>query len=461
MVLTQRVQPRQSQSLVMTPQITEAIRLLGLSRLELGEYVAEEVRSNPLLEYDETTGGARDGTGMVRPDRGHEQERTHDGPPLPVDGRPTAHDAEREPAARDACLRDHLYRQLGMEFPDPVERLIGAHLIEMLDDSGYLAEDPCGVAHALGCSQAAVALVLRKLQAFDPAGVFAGSLAECLALQLREKGLLDAAMRALLANLDLLARRDFVRLQRCCGVSGERLRDMVREIRSLDPKPGSRFESGPVLPLVPDVLMHEAPGGTWHLELNPDTMPRVLVNTGMLTPVTTGSLSRQDRLWLNGCRQSANWLVRALQQRATTILRVAHEIVRRQHGFLEFGVQHLRPLVLNDIAEALDMHESTISRVTGNKSIATPRGVFELKYFFTSSVGSLTGEPAYSSEAVRDRIRRLIDAEAAEAVLSDDSIVRILRKQGIDIARRTVAKYREAMRIPSSIQRRRDKAMPS
>ena len=301
----------------------------------------------------------------------------------------------------------------------------------------------------------------EKLQAFDPAGVFAGSLAECLALQLGEKGLLDAAMRALLANLDLLARRDFVRLQRCCGVSGERLRDMVREIRSLDPKPGSRFESGPVVALVPDVLMHEGPGGTWHLELNPDTVPRVLVNTGMLTPAATGSLSRQDRLWLNGCRQSANWLVRALQQRATTILRVAHEIVRRQHGFLEFGVQHLRPLVLNDIAEALDLHESTISRVTGNKSIATPRGVFELKYFFTSSVGSLTGEAAYSSEAVRDRIRRLIDAEPADAVLSDDGLVRILRKQGIDIARRTVAKYRESMRIPSSIERRRDKAMPS
>ncbi len=442
----------------MTPQLTEAIRLLGLSRLELGEYVAEEVRNNPLLEYDETT--ARDGTGTSRADPDHEQARARDGPPLPVDSRSRAHGVEREPAAHDACLRDHLYRQLGMEFADPVERLIGAHLIEMLDDSGYLADDPCGVARALGCSQTAVSLVLEKLQAFDPAGVFAGSLAECLALQLREKGLLDLPMQTLLANLDLLARRDFARLQRCCGVSGERLRDMVREIRSLDPKPGSRFECGPVQPLVPDVLMHEGPGGTWHLELNPDTMPRVLVNTGMLTPVVNGSLSRQDRLWLNECRQSANWLVRALQQRATTILRVAHEIVRRQHGFLEFGVQYLRPLVLNDIAEALDLHESTISRVTGNKSIATPRGVFELKYFFTSSVGSLTGEPAYSSEAVRDRIRRLIDAEPPDAVLSDDRLVRILRKQGIDIARRTVAKYREALRIPSSIERRRNKTMP-
>ena len=449
MVLTQRAEVRQSQSLAMTPQLTEAIRLLGLSRLELGDYVAEEVRNNPLLEYDETTARTGDSGSMTRPGPGEERPGTRDSPPSHAQGPSPASGDAPEPAAHDMSLREHLYRQLGLEIAAPVERLIGAHLIEMLDENGYLTDDPCEVASVLGCSPDTVTRVLARLQTFDPAGVFARSLAHCLELQLREQRLLDPPMRALLDNLDLLARRDLARLQRCCGVDEDRLRDLIRRVRSLDPKPGSRFDAGPLTPLVPDILMHEGPGGTWQIELNPDTVPRILVNTGLLAPVMAGHLSDRDRLWLNGCRQSANWLVKALQQRATTMLRVTDEIVRRQRAFFELGVQHLRPLVLNDIAETLEMHESTISRATGNKSVATPRGVFELKYFFTSSVGSLTGEPAHSSEAIRDRIRRLIDREPSDAVLSDDGLVRILRTQGVDIARRTVAKYREQMRIPS------------
>ena len=492
MALSQRLNVRQSQSLVMTPQLQEAIRLLGLSHLELAEYVDREVQDNPLLEHDHEAAertpaapGERDAerTAGVAGDQpapgGAPGPEEANGSMYPEQaggaglgaewpgrasrtGAPAAApDAVPDTAAGDISLRDHLYQQLGIECPDPVSRLVGAHLIEMLDDNGYIADDPCEITTLLGCSPGDVDAVLARLQGFDPPGVFARSLAECLSLQLRERNLLDQAMRRLLDNLDLLARRDLAKLRRCCGVDDARLAEMVREIRALDPKPGSRFGAVHAQPLVPDILMHPEPDGSWRLELNPAALPKVLVNSGWMQTVAHNSMTAGDRAWLNGCRQSAHWLVRSLEQRATTILRVAREIVRRQDDFFRFGVQRLRPLVLNDIAAALDMHESTISRVTSNKYIATPRGVLELKYFFTSSVRSLSGGEDVSAAAVRDRLRRLIEDEAPDSVLSDDRLVEILRAQGIDIARRTVAKYRELMRIPSSVQRRREKtALP-
>jgi RNA polymerase sigma-54 factor len=357
-------------------------------------------------------------------------------------------------------LRDHLLDQMAIEIADPADRLIATHLIDMVDAAGYLSGPVEPLAEQLGCPPDDLERVLERLQRLDPAGVFARDLKECLALQLRDRNRYDPCMEALLANLPMLAQRDFAGLRRVCGVDDEDLGEMIAEIKSLNPKPGEAFEPPLDQPVVPDVIVRRGPDGGWAIELNTDTLPRVLVNNAYFSEVSGRTAKdKKAKEYLSDCLQSANWLVRSLHQRATTILKVATEIVRQQGGFLEHGVQHLRPLVLRDIADAIGMHESTVSRVTSNKFVATPRGIFELKYFFTAAIASAGGGEAHSAEAVRDRIKRLIDAEPPSAVLSDDRIVELLRADGVDIARRTVAKYREALRIPSSVQRRREKAM--
>jgi RNA polymerase sigma-54 factor len=299
--------------------------------------------------------------------------------------------------------------------------------------------------------------VLRILQTFDPPGICARDLAECLAIQLKEQNRYDPAMQALITRLDLLARRDFAALKKICEVNDDDLTDMIAEIRRLNPKPGLAFGSAIVQPIVPDVFVRPASNEAWIVELNSDTLPKVLVNQSYYSEVSATARRDNDKSYLNECLQSATWLVRALDQRARTILKVSNEIVRQQDGFFANGVEHLRPLNLKTVAEAIGMHESTVSRVTANKYMATNRGIFELKYFFTSAIAASHGGEAHSAEAVRHRIKQLIDAEPSADVLSDDTIVEKLREAGIDIARRTVAKYREAMRIPSSVQRRREK----
>jgi RNA polymerase sigma-54 factor len=293
------------------------------------------------------------------------------------------------------------------------------------------------------------------MQGFEPVGVMARNLAECLTLQLKDRGRFDPAMAALLANLDLLARNERARLEIVCGVDRADLEDMIAEIRALTPKPGAGFGGGPVQVVVPDIYVRAAPDGIWQVELNSDTLPRLLMNARYYGEVSTSAKRDADKAFLTECAANASWLIKTLDQRARTILKVAREIVRQQDGFLAHGVEHLRPLNLKTVATAIEMHESTVSRVTANKYIATPRGVFELKYFFTASIPAAGGGEAHSAEAVRHRIRSLVDGERADDVLSDDRIVEILRESGIEIARRTVAKYRESLRIPSSVERKR------
>ncbi len=354
-------------------------------------------------------------------------------------------------------MRDHLLAQLSVDLADPVDRVIGAHLVDMVDDAGYLQGALAEVAERLGCAEARVEATLKLMQRFDPPGVFARDLAECLALQLEDRDRLDPAMRALIDNLPLLASRDGQALMKLCGIDAEDLSDMIAELKALNPKPGLAFDQAAAEPVVPDVLVRPQ-GAGFAIELNSDTLPRVLVNNRYYAEVSGAARSKADKDYLAERYQQANWLVKALHQRATTILKVSTEIVRQQEGFFRHGVQHLRPLVLRDIAAAIEMHESTVSRVTSNKYMATPRGIYELKYFFTAAIAAASGGEALSAEAVRFRIKALIDGEAAD-VLSDDRIVEILLKEGIDIARRTVAKYREAMRIPSSVQRRRERSL--
>ncbi|HKO08458.1 MAG TPA: RNA polymerase factor sigma-54 [Alphaproteobacteria bacterium] len=513
MAITTRLDLRQTQSLVMTPQLQQAIKLLQMSNLELAAFVEREIEQNPLLEPAEAADGeeaegpgeaggageagavASDAAAQAR-ETGERDDLTREprmdaaaGVPLDAeydDSRDSANDPGGRRAAPDSFaswgsgrggsfeerrfdledtlsdtvhLRDHLVEQLNMDLADPVDRVIAIHLVDLLDEAGYLAADLAAVAQQLGCEVARVEATLARLQQLDPPGIFARDLRECLALQLRDRGRLDPCMERLLDHLDLLARRDFAALRRLCEASQEDLIDMLAEIKALNPKPALAFDHSVAQPVTPDVIMRPHADGGWHIELNSETLPRVLVNAQYYARVSREVKDKGEREYLSERYQSANWLVKSLHQRATTILKVASEIVRQQDGFFAHGVQHLKPLVLRDIAAAIEMHESTVSRVTTNKYMATPRGMFELKYFFTSAIASSEGGEAHSAEAVRHRIKALVERETAADVLSDDRIVEILNKEGIDIARRTVAKYRDALRIPSSVQRRRLKSV--
>jgi RNA polymerase sigma-54 factor len=482
MAFSQRLDLRQTQALVMTPQLQQAIKLLQLSNLELAAFIDGELEQNPLLERDDAAPDAEGTSPAVaeesstpedaeevalwREEAGAEGEGNLDlaGDPAAWNGRASRPTAATDlpgldqTLSRPLTLRDHLLAQLSVDISAPVERMIGAHLVEMVDEAGYLQGDLGEVAERLGCDLAQVEATLKLLQRFDPPGVFARDLAECLALQLKERDRFDPAMQALVANLPLLASRNAPALLRLCNVDAEDLAEMVAELKALNPKPGLAFDTADAEVVVPDVLVRPHAGG-WVVELNSDTLPRVLVNNHYYAAVSGSARSKSEKDYLAERYQQANWLLKALHQRATTILKVASDIVRQQEGFFRHGVRHLRPLVLRDIAEAIGMHESTVSRVTSSKYMATPRGIFELKYFFTSAIAAASGGEALSAEAVRFRIKALIDAENGD-VLSDDRIVEILLKEGIDIARRTVAKYREAMRIPSSVQRRRERSLP-
>jgi RNA polymerase sigma-54 factor len=494
MAISQKLELRQGQGLVMTPQLMQAIKLLQLSSLDLVAYVEAELEKNPLLEradpppgeepaeaservegaqgVDESEPGDDEGanesirTESIRDSDGGEEGPRSAGTEATYSewanvgssggGADSDYNLEAFVSA-ETTLADHLGRQLSLAPLTPSERLIGQYLINLVDEAGYVRGELETTAEKLGASVAEVEHVLGIVQTFDPPGVGARDLGECLAIQLKERDRYDPAMAALIANLDLLAKRDFAALKRAAGVDEEDLHDMIGEIRRLNPKPGLAFGGGVVQPVVPDVFVRARPNGEWNVELNSDTLPRVLINQSYYASVSKTAKSDTEKTFLAECLQTANWLTRSLDQRARTILKVATEIVRQQDSFLAHGVQHLRPLNLRIVADAIGMHESTVSRVTANKYMATPRGIFELKYFFSSSIAAADGGEAHSAEAVRDRIKRMIDAESADDILSDDTIVQKLKSDGVDIARRTVAKYREAMRIPSSVQRRREK----
>jgi len=462
--LSQRQELRQGQSLVMTPQLQQAIKLLQMSNIELQTFVDAELERNPLLERDERTEVQEKSTPPAEPSEGGEARVT----PGPTDsgwassrtsgGLSLDNDALDFAATltRKATLAEHLTEQLNLAIAGAADRLIGQHLIGMVNEAGYLVGDIVGVADMLGTGQTHIARVLEVLQGFDPPGVFARDLKECLSLQLKEQNRHDPAMAALIANLELVAKRDYAGLKTLCGIDANDLRDMVAELKHLNPKPGHAFGSEPVQPVIPDVSVRPAPDGSWIVELNSDTLPRVLINNQYLANVSKSAGRDQDKVYISECQANATWLVKSLDQRAKTILKVAREIVRQQDAFLIAGVTHLRPINLKTVADAISMHESTVSRVTSNKYMATPRGIFELKYFFTTAIASseIDGD-SHSAEAVRYRIKAMIDSEGA-VILSDDSIVERLNQEGIEIARRTVAKYRESLRIPSSVQRRRE-----
>ena len=500
----------------MTTQLQQSIKLLQLSAMELNEFLAAEIEQNPLLSREDGENSAdamteselASGEVAVQPTDTEtldmfEKKRTQSdmdvvdfsksdgGWDSDTDG---AMDAQRDAMWSDEggdsyspsagshdrggggdawgdsensleqsvsetiTLKDHLHTQLPIEIEDPAERLIGLHLIDLVDERGYVPADLSAVSEALSCEAAEVEAVLEKLQHFDPQGVFARSLSECLALQLREKDQLDPSMEKMLAHLDLIATGDRKKLAKLCGVEEEDIPFMLTEIRELNPKPGLKFGADVVQSVVPDVFLKRVRTGGWQVELNSDALPRVLVNRQYYSRIADSARRKEDKKYLSEQLTHANWLIKAVDQRAQTILKVATEIVRQQDAFFRYGVRYFKPLVLRDIAAEIDMHESTVSRVTTHKYLSTGNAVYELKYFFSSALGSkdAAGEQ-HSSEAVKDMIREQIENEAPNAILSDDAIADNLKQKGIDIARRTVAKYREAMDIPPSSVRRRER----
>jgi RNA polymerase sigma-54 factor len=494
MALTQLLQLKQGQSLVMTPQLQQAIKLLQMSNIELQSFVETELEKNPLLEREDagsvdqvkteatldvsaldqtlaapgvredsptathetgTDDGNRDEIAATAPmsasDPGWSSLRSS-GVSLEGEGQDAA-----ERVTREETLADVLTRQLNLRFRDPQDRAVGQYLIGMVNESGYLTADFDTITEALGTTLEHVKRLLGVLKTFEPCGVFSGDLKECLAAQLIERNHFDEAMAMMLDHLPLVAKRDYHQLKSLCRVSLEDVQDMIQELRGLNPKPGLAFGSEPIAPVVPDVFVRSSPDGAWVVELNSETLPRVLVNNTYMAKVNRAAQKSDDKLFLADAHAQATWLVKSLDQRARTILKVAREIVAQQDSFLLHGIQHLRPITLKMVAESVEMHESTVSRVTSNKYMSTPRGVFELKFFFSNAIASSDDNAdAHSSESVRYRIRDMIAKETANSILSDEAIVDALKADGVEIARRTVTKYRESLGIQSSVQRRRE-----
>jgi RNA polymerase sigma-54 factor len=494
MALAPRLDLRQSQSLVMTPQLQQAIKLLALSSLEIEAFIAEEVERNPVLdagggdsaseapidEFPQATGADSNERGSDEV-LGNDSHAASDALDVDFSAETFHHDAPSDSvggadgmlglsgnamsggfdgdgpdfdsfAARDVNLREHLMAQAGSSLSGRQLFLV-QQIIEHIEPTGYVGEDLQAMAHRLGAPPAEMEAALTELQRFDPTGVGARNLSECLALQAKEADRYDPCMARLIDNLDLVAKGAFDQLKRMCRVDDEDLRDMLIELRSYDPKPGCRFESEDSMAVTPDIYVTQR-GDGWAIELNSANLPRLLINRSYVAEL---GQDKATKAWLNDCMADANWLIKAMDQRQRTIVKVATEIVKQQEGFFRRGVAHLRPLTLRQVADAIEMHESTVSRVTSNKYLHCGRGLFDLKYFFSSGVQSADGEGA-SAEAIKSYIKSLIEAEG-DKILSDDTLVELLTAKGFDIARRTVAKYREAMGIGSSVQRRRQKKM--
>lgn len=501
---------RHSQSLVMTEQLQQSIKLLQLSALELSEFIDLEIEKNPLLALEEPLTEEMESPSEESPknDSDDDAQPYETSEAEPVDDAGFSRSTETSPGATERqaeridansddiwgeeseasrfsgvsdyndeggggsftdaieqrysskpSLKQHLMEQVQTDIPDSAQRLIAHHLIDLVDESGYMREKPNVIAAQLGASTAEVEEVLRLLQRSDPPGVFARDLKECLQLQLEERGLLDEPMKLLLANLDLMAEGDLKKLRKICNVEEAEFACLLGEIRELDPRPGSHFSVEEAETLIPDVFVKKVAREGWKVELNADVLPRLIVNRQYYALLSTGSRQKEDKKFLSEQLSNANWLIKSLDQRAQTLLKVGSEIVRQQEEFFEYGIHFLKPMTLKHIADRISVHESTVSRVTTGKYIASPRGVFEMKYFFSSSLSDSGSGDSYSSRTVMHMIKELVDQEKTEKILSDDTIAEVLQNRGIEVARRTVVKYRQHMHIPSSVERRREKRL--
>lgn len=488
MAITPKIEIRQSQSLLMTPSLRQAINILQMSNLELNELVEKELENNPLLEKEDD-----------RIENFELQQKTidtYEDSPVPTteDESPDvdydnqfdddfASDREGYENGNDYSWQDYskskgtagedfdylekklsssksLYRfleeQISVLFSDRKEKIIAMHLTEFLDESGYFRGNTKTIAQKLNSKEELISNILSKLQTLEPSGIFATSLSQCLSIQLKDLNRYDPMIEKLLQNLELLAARKFKELKKICETNDEDLASMINDIKALNPKPAADFIHDLTGYVIPDVFVRTNKYGEYIVELNNMSLPRVLINREYYSEIKNiVSKDKQAKRYLKEQLGSAGFLVKAMHQRAVTMLRVSEEIIKAQRDFFEHGIEHLKPMALKDIAEAVEMHESTISRVTNNKFMSTSRGIFELKYFFTQAAETYNGEEGTSTLSIKHKIKKLIEEEDEKNILSDDSIVELMAAQGIKIARRTVNKYRESMGIPTSAERKR------
>lgn len=494
MAITPKLEIRQSQSLLMTPQLRQAINLLQMSNLELSELVEKELEANPLLERESDTPPTEENTPQTIDD--YQDLSTPEiedfSPDIDYDNQFDDSGSDREGydnADTDYSWSDYnqgknknnndedfdyfekklkddksLYRflaeQITLVFTDKLNRAIAFSLIEFLDEAGYFRGNLGELSGRLKIGEPQIRQVLERMKGFEPAGIFAENLQECLTVQLKDQNRFDPLIEKLLDNLPLLGERRYKELKKICQIDDDDLISMINDIKALNPKPAVGFNHDLTSYIIPDVYVRTNKAGDYLVELNNMSLPKVLINRRYYAEIKNSDNSKNTKRYLKEQLGSAGFLVKALHQRANTILRVSEEIVRCQHEFFEKGIEYLKPMALRDIAESIEMHESTVSRVTSNKYMHTPRGLFELKYFFSQAAGTLNGDENTSTLSIKHKIKKLIEEEKAENILSDDRLVELLTQSGIKIARRTVAKYREAMGIPTSAQRKREKRIP-
>jgi len=479
-----RLQQRQVQRLTMTQEMQLSLQLLQYDFVDLAAYLGQEIESNPLMEFDgdgptappKANSNEEAATSPENPDamdnalynsvftndcRGDNPAQPpgynsgfHETAPLPA---PNAGSGLAPNFRKEQTLYDHVHGQISLLMLEPGEAMIANYLADSLDDAGYLTAPLEEAAEALGCTVGEVEQVLLRLQQLEPPGIFARNLKDCLRLQLEDKGLYNECAKVVLEHLDMVAANNIPSLTKLAGASREHIGELLGEIRKLDPKPALCFEAaGPLQTLIPDIFVRKDKKGGWRVELNNDALPKLLINESYSTALKDKALSKKENAYLRDCRTRAGWLKRALDQRAQTILKVARAMVEHQQAFFDQGIRHLRPYTYREIAETAQLHESTISRVVANKYLSSPRGNFKLRYFFSSQLAGEEGATA-SATAVKHRIREIIETETPPKVLSDDKIAALLKAEGISISRRTVMKYRETMRIPSSFERRQMK----
>lgn len=493
MAVTPKLEIRQSQSLLMTPQLRQAINLLQLSNLELGELIEHELAANPLLEKETDTSYNDIETPQTIDDY-HDTgtpETDDYSPDIDYDNQFDDSCSDREgydnldtdyswsdynegkshrdnedydyfekKLADDKSLYRLLSEQVGLNFSSKLDQAIAFRLIEQLDPAGYFRGSIKEIATKLNLHEEKIRSILSTLKTFEPSGIFAENLAECLAIQLKDQNRYDPLIALLLDNLELLGQRGFKELKKICQVDDEDLASMIKDIKSLNPKPAAEYTHDLTSYVIPDVFIKRNKLGNYSVELNTMSLPRILINRRYYSEIKNAAQGKETKRYLKEQISSANFLVKALHQRAVTILKVSEEIVKAQQDFFEKGIEFLKPMSLRDIAEKIEMHESTVSRVTNNKYMHTPRGLFELKYFFTQAASTFSGDDQTSTRSIKHKIKKLIDEEKTDNILSDDKLVELLALQGIKIARRTVTKYRESLGIATSSQRKRNKRQP-
>jgi len=476
MQISQNLKLKQSQSLVMTPQLQQAIKLLQLTNLELCDLVSKELEDNPFLEDNKLDEEQKDGfekenkTNNLQEDFSSNDKIESE---IKSDTYENCWDMElstnnksqnyetidpgsvaEQTVSEEVTLKSILREQALLEFDQDDEKFISQVLIDYIDPSGWMTKGLSEISEIVGCDENKVQLIIDRMKAFEPSGVFAQNLKECLEIQLKAKNQFDEGIRILLNNFDLLASGDLKSICKICNFSKKDISEKLSIIKKLNPKPGSLYSTSENNIFHPDVIV-KFKNEEWEVELNQSTLPKIVVNEDYINQLSNLNCNQGDKKFINESIGSAKWLIKAIEQRNITTLKISSEIVQQQKDFFEKGLSFLKPMILKDVAKKIGMHESTVSRVTSSKLMLTPRGIFDMKHFFSASINSTEKGESYSAASVRETLKNLISSEPLNQPFSDEIIVSKLQKEGINLARRTVAKYRELMSIPSSAERRR------